>query len=217
MKEAIEQVLSNEAYTTNEERVEALSKELATLVIPKDKFNEQASRLKKTESELSSSQANLSTLQSEFDEFKKSKMTEDEKKAAEMQEFEAAKKANAVEKSSLAVQKLLFQNGIEVKDDDVELKETLETIVSEDYDKSIKLATSFISLLNKTKEQTAKDTTTKLLNETPKPVGGSGTSSSLSNVDMIKKEIEQAIKDKDPVKQTELMTKLYQEEHKVKI
>lgn len=217
MKEAIEQVLSNEAYTTNEERVEALSKELATLVIPKDKFNEQASRLKKTESELSSSQANLSTLQSEFDEFKKSKMTEDEKKAAEMEEFEAAKKANAVERSSLAVQKLLFQNGIEVKDDDVELKETLETIVSEDYDKSIKLATSFISLLNKTKEQTAKDTTTKLLNETPKPVGGSGTSSSLSNVDMIKKEIEQAIKDKDPVKQTELMTKLYQEEHKVKI
>lgn len=217
MKEAIEQVLSNEAYTTNEERVEALSKELATLVIPKDKFNEQASRLKKTESELSSSQANLSTLQSEFDEFKKSKMTEDEKKAAEMQELEAAKKANAIEKSSLAVQKLLFQNGIEVKDDDVELKETLETIVSEDYDKSIKLATSFISLLNKTKEQTAKDTTTKLLNETPKPVGGSGTSSSLSNVDMIKKEIEQAIKDKDPVKQTELMTKLYQEEHKVKI
>ncbi len=217
MKEAIEQVLSNEAYTTNEERVEALSKELATLVIPKDKFNEQASRLKKTESELSSSQANLSTLQSEFDEFKKSKMTEDEKKAAEIQAFEAAKKANAVEKSSLAVQKLLFQNGIEVKDDDVELKETLETIVSEDYDKSIKLATSFISLLNKTKEQTAKDTTTKLLNETPKPVGGSGTSSSLSNVDMIKKEIEQAIKDKDPVKQTELMTKLYQEEHKVKI
>lgn len=217
MKEAIEQVLSNEAYTTNEERVEALSKELATLVIPKDKFNEQASRLKKTESELSSSQANLSTLQSEFDEFKKSKMTEDEKKAAEIEEFEAAKKANAVERSSLAVQKLLFQNGIEVKDDDVELKETLETIVSEDYDKSIKLATSFISLLNKTKEQTAKDTTTKLLNETPKPVGGSGTSSSLSNVDMIKKEIEQAIKDKDPVKQTELMTKLYQEEHKVKI
>lgn len=217
MKEAIEQVLSNETYTTNEERVEALSKELATLVIPKDKFNEQASRLKKTESELSSSQASLSTLQSEFDEFKKSKMTEDEKKAAEMQEFEAAKKANAVEKSSLAVQKLLFQNGIEVKDDDVELKETLETIVSEDYDKSIKLATSFISLLNKTKEKTAKETTTKLLNDTPKPIGGSDSSSSLSNVDMIKKEIEQAIKDKDPVKQTELMTKLYQEEHKVKI
>ena len=217
MKEAIEQVLSNEAYATNEERVEALSKELATLVIPKDKFNEQASRLKKTESELSSVQTNLSNLQTEYDDFKKSKMTEDEKKAAEMQEFEAAKKANAIERSSLAVQKLLFQNGIEIKDDDVELKETLDTIVSEDYDKSLKLATSFISLLNKTKEQTAKDTTTKLLNETPKPIGGSGTSSSLSNVDILRGELNKAIEEKDEVKQAELITKIYQEEHKVNI
>ena len=215
MKEAIEQVLSDETYTTNEEKVEALSKELATLVIPKDKFNDQASRLKKAESELSSVQQNLSDLQSEYDEFKKSKMTEDEKKEADRIEFENQKRANAIERSDLAVQKLLFQNGIEIKDDDVELKETLKAIISEDTDKSIKLATSFITLVNKTKEQTVKDTTTKLLNETPKPV--SGTSTSLSNVDIIKNELNKAIEDKDEIKQAELMTKLYQEEHKSNI
>ena len=215
MKEAIEQVLSDETYTTNEEKVEALSKELATLVIPKDKFNDQASRLKKAESELSSVQQNLSDLQSEYDEFKKSKMTEDEKKEADRIEFENQKRANAIERSDLAVQKLLFQNGIEIKDDDVEFKETLKAIISEDTDKSIKLATSFITLVNKTKEQTVKDTTTKLLNETPKPV--SGTSTSLSNVDIIKNELNKAIEDKDEIKQAELMTKLYQEEHKSNI
>ena len=141
MKEAIEQVLSNETYTTNEEKVDAISKELAKLVIPKDKYNELSNRLQKTESE-------LATVKTEYDDYKKSKMTDDEKNAEEKKKFEEQKKANAIEKSDLAVQKLLLKNGIEIKDDDTELKETLSTIVSEDYDKSIKLANGFINLIN---------------------------------------------------------------------
>ena len=210
MKEAIEQVLGNETYTTNEERVEAISKELAKLVVPKDKFNDLSNRLKNTESE-------YSTLQTEYEDFKKSKMTDDEKRESELKQFEEAKRLNAIERSNLGVQKLLLQNGIEITDNDTELKETLATIVSEDYDKSMKLATSFISLINKTKDQTAKETTTKLLNETPKPIGGSDSSSSLSKVDLLKKEIEEAIKNKDTLRQTELYGQLYQEEQKVKI
>ena len=210
MKEAIEQVLSNETYTTNEERVDALSKELAKLVIPKDKYNDLSNRLKNTESE-------YSTLQTEYDNFKKSKMTDDEKRASEQQEFENQKKLNAIERSKLGVQMLLLKNGIEVKDDDTEFQETLTNIVSEDYDKSIKLATSFINIMNKTKDQAAKETTTKLLNDTPAPIGGLNSSSSLSKVDMLKKELEQAIKDKDTIKQTELYGKIYQEMHKTNI
>lgn len=210
MKEAIEQVLSNETYTTNEERVDALSKELAKLVIPKDKYNDLSNRLKNTESE-------YSTLQNEYDNFKKSKMTDDEKRASEQQEFENQKKLNAIERSKLGVQMLLLKNGIEVKDEDAELQETLTNIVSEDYDKSIKLATSFINIMNKTKDQAAKETTTKLLNDTPAPIGGLDSSSSLSKVDMLKKELEQAVKDKDALKQTELITQIYQEEHKTNI
>lgn len=210
MKEAIEQVLGNETYTTNEERVEAISKELAKIVVPKDKFNDLSNRLKNTESE-------YSTLQTEYEDFKKSKMTDDEKRESELKQFEEAKRLNAIERSNLGVQKLLLQNGIEITDNDTELKETLATIVSEDYDKSMKLANSFISLINKTKDQTAKETTTKLLNETPKPIGGSDSSSSLSKVDLIKKEIEEAIKNKDTLRQTELYSQLYQEEQKVKI
>ena len=205
MEEAIQQVLSNEAYTTDEERVDAIKKELAKLVIPKDKYNDLSVRLKNTESEKAS-------LQAEYDEYKKSKMTDDEKRENERKAFEEQVRQNAIAKSDLAVQKLLLQNGIEIKDDDTELKETLATIVSEDYDKSIKLANSFISLINKTKDQSAKETTTKLLNETPKPIGGLDSSSTLSKVDMLKKDLEQAIKDKDPVKQAELMTQIYQEE-----
>lgn len=210
MKEAIEKVLSDETYTTNEEKVNAITKELGTLVIPKDKFNDLSTRLKNTETE-------YSTLKTEYDDFKKSKMTEDEKKEEEQKAFAEQVRQNAIAKSDLAVQKLLLQNGIEVKDGDTELKETLATIISEDYDKSIKLANSFISLLNKTKDQTAKATTTKLLNETPKPIGGLDSSSSLSKVDMLKKDLEEAIKNKDSVLQTQLITQIYQEEHKTGI
>jgi hypothetical protein len=210
MNEVIENVLSDETYTTNEERVEAIKKGLATLVIPKDKYNDLSAKLKTTES-------NYTTLQTEFNDFKISKMTDDEKRDAELKQLELDKKANAISRSELAVKGLLLDNGIKVTDEDVELKETLANIVSEDLDKSIKLANSFISLLNKTKDQTAKETTTQLLNDTPKPIGGSDSSSSVSKVEQLQKELEQAIKDKDVMKQTSIMTQLFQEQNKPKV
>lgn len=210
MNEVIENVLSDETYATNEEKVEAIKKGLATLVIPKDKYNDLNTKLKNAEN-------NYSALQTEYDEFKQSKMTADEKAEAERKQFELDKKNNAIEKSSLAVEKLLLKNGIEIKDDDVELKETLQSIVSEDYDKSIKLANSFISLLNKTKDQTAKATTTQLLNDTPKPIGGTNSSSTVSKIDQLKAELDKAIEEKDVVKQTSIMTQIFQEQNNQKI
>lgn len=207
MNEVIENVLSDETYTTNEERVEAIKKGLATLVIPKDKYNDLNAKLKNAENK-------ASAIQTEYDEFKQSKMTADEKAEAERKQFEQDKKSNAIEKSSLAVERLLLKNGIEVKDDDVELKETLQSIVSEDLDKSVKLANSFISLLNKTKDQTAKETTTQLLNNTPKPIGGTDSSSSVSKIEQLQNELKEAIKDKDIVKQTSIMTQIFQEQNK---
>lgn len=207
MRDAIENVLGDETYTTNEERVEAITKALATLVIPKDKFNDLSARLKTTES-------NLTTLQTEYDDYKQSKMTDDEKREAELKQFELDKKANAVEKSSLAVEKLLLKNGIEVKDDDTELKETLQSIVSEDYDKSIKLANSFIALLNKTKDQTAKQTTTQLLGDTPKPIGGTSSSSTVSKIDSLKNELKTAIDNKNAVEQARIMREIQIEQSK---
>lgn len=206
MNEVIENVLSDETYTTNEEKAEAIKKGLATLVIPKDKYNDLNTKLKTTES-------NYATLQTEYDDFKKSKMTDDEKREAELKQIETDKKANAIEKSALAVKSLLLDNGIKVtdSDDDKELRDTLETIISEDYDKSVKLANSFISLLNKTKDNTAKETTTQLLNNTPKPIGGVDSSSTVSKVDMLNAELEKAIKNGDFLAQIQY-TRLIQEE-----
>ena len=66
--------------------------------------------------------------------------------------MEVDKKANALKTSELAVKGLFLDNGIKITDEDTELKETLQNIISEDCDKSVKLANNFITLLNKTKE-----------------------------------------------------------------
>lgn len=210
MNEVIENVLSDETYVTNEEKVEAIKKGLATLVIPKDKYNDLSTRLKTSES-------NYSTLQNEFNDYKKSKMTEDELNQAKENELAEKIKQNNIKSSELAVKSLLLDNGIKVTDEDTELKETLQNIISEDIDKSIKLTNSFISLLNKTKTNTEKETTTKLLKDTPKPIGGVDSSSNVSKLESLQKELQQAIKDKDVIKQTSLMTQIFQEQNKPKI
>lgn len=207
MNEAIEKVLNDETLTTTEEKVEAIKKGLATLVIPKDKYNDVSAKLKTTES-------NYQTLQSDYDEFKKSKMTDDEKIKAERDTLAEERKANAIARSELAVKGLLLDNGIKVTDEDVELKETLSNIISEDTDKSVKLANSFISLLNKTKDETARKTTTDLLNETPKPIGGANASNSVSTVDQLNAELQKAIENKDTLAQVSIMRKLSEEQNK---
>ena len=210
MNEVIENVLNDETYVTNEERVEAIKKGLATLVIPKDKYNDLSTRLKTSES-------NYSTLQTEFNDYKKSKMTEEELNQAKETELAEKVKQNNIKASELAVKSLLLDNGIKVTDEDTELKETLQNIISEDMDKSFKLTNSFISLLNKTKTNTEKETTTKLLKDTPKPIGGVDSSSNVSKLESLQKELQQAIKDKDVIKQTSLMTQIFQEQNKPKI
>jgi len=210
MNEVIESILNDETYTTNEEKAEALKKSLATVVIPKDKYNDLSNKLKNTET-------NYSILSSEYEEFKKSKMTDEEKVESERKQFELDKKANAILKSELAVEKLLLKNGIEINDDDTELKETISSIISEDTEKSVKLASNFITLLNKTKEMTKNETTTELLNNTPKPIGGVDSSSSVSRIDELNSQLKKAIEEKNVVLQTRLMSEIFQEQNKQKV
>lgn len=205
MKEEIEKVLSDETLTTNEERVDAIAKSLATLMIPKDKYNDLNAKFKTVES-------NYTTLSTEYDDFKKSKMTDDEKREAELKQLEVDKKANALKTSELAVKSLFLDNGIKIEDTDAELKETLQNIISEDCDKSVKLANNFITLLNKTKEQTKNETTTELLNGTPKPVGGTQSSNPIDKVAELKAELGEAIKNKDVIKQAQLTTQIFMAE-----
>lgn len=211
MDSVIESVLNNEEYTTNEEKIEALKKELAPVVIPKDKFNSVSNKLKDSEEK-------YATLSSDFEAYKQSKMTDDERAKAEKEQLEKDKKANAIEKSRLAVKNLLFDNGIKVTDseEDKDLKETLEDIVSEDLDKSLKLANNIITILNRTKETTEKETTTKLIGNTPNPIGGTSSSPTVSTLNQLNENYKEAVKSGNILEQAQYMRLIQEEQMKLK-
>lgn len=202
MNEVIENVLSDETYVTNEEKVEAIKKGLATLVIPKDKYNDLSTRLKTSES-------NYSTLQNEFNDYKKSKMTEDELKQAEIEEFNKAKAEVAKSESKYAVKDLFEEKGISLEKE--KMDKILSDIVTDNKEQTLAVANTIASVLLETAEQTKKQTTIDLLNDTPKPVVGNPNNGQGSTVDALQAKLDEAITNKDVVAQA-TYTRLIQEE-----
>ena len=57
-----------------------------------------------------------------------------------------------------------------------------------------------------------------MLNDTPKPIGGTQSANPVDKVEELKKQLEQAIKDRDVLKQTELTTQIFMaEQEKAKL
>ena len=99
MKEKITEILNDETIETTEDRVEKLAKELALLVIPKDKYNKLSERVEKLESEKKEAQEKL-------DELEKKNMTDEELKTKELAEIEKTKKELSFEKNKLKAKDL---------------------------------------------------------------------------------------------------------------
>lgn len=204
MNEVIENVLSNEIYTTNEERLEAIKQGLVSLVVPKDKYNDLSTRLKKTET-------SLSTLQTEYDDFKKSKMTEDELRESERKDLEAKQKNIALKESEYAVRDLFTNANISKE----KYEKILSKVVTADKDKSVEIAQTFIELLGETADETKKQTVTDLLNDTPKPTVSTPNSGTVNNLDSYKTKYDDAVKNGDFLAQTQYMRLMQEEQMKM--
>ena len=159
MKEKITEILNDETLETVEEKVEKLSKELALLVVPKDKYNTLSERVKKIEGE-------KNTIQEELDTLKEKNMTDEEKKNKELENLSKKEKELAIKTNRLTA-KELFQNA---NIDNDQIESLLDKVVSEDETKTTELANSFIEILNKKVDDTKKQTTTSLLTSTAKPL-----------------------------------------------
>lgn len=158
MKEKITEILNDETLETTEEKVEKLSKELALLTVPKDKFNNLSERVKKIESE-------KDELQGKYDALEKQNMSDEELRKKELADIEKMKTEIAIEKNRTKAERL-FQTA---KIDDKQIESLLDKVVSEDENKTIELTNSFIEVLNIKVDETKKQTETDLLNGTPKP------------------------------------------------
>ena len=199
MKEEMLKVLNDESLTTNEARVDAIAKAVATLVIPKDKFNEESAKRKKAEEDL----ANLSA-----------KITQEPPKEEPKQDervvgLENEIKNLRIESNRAKVEKIFSQAGLEETD----YKEDLDQMDLSDETRALAYANSVVKLLNANAEKVKKATQADLLNDTPKPVVG-GSSASTATMDKLVKEYGKAIKSKDQVAQARLMRQIQEERAK---
>lgn len=175
MNEAIMEVLNNESLETNESKAEALGKELAKLIVPKDTFNKLSERLHNVEAEKSVLQANNSDLQSKYDELRTKNMTADEKAKEELEQLKKDKEEVARQLSEIAVEKILTQSGINAETyGEEEYTQLVNDLIADNVDNSKVKADNFVKILTKQKEFVEKETTSKLLENTPTPNGGQG-------------------------------------------
>ena len=199
MKEEMLKVLNDESLTTNEAKVDAMAKAMATLVIPKDKFNEESAKRKKAEEDL----ANLSA-----------KITQESPKEEPKQDervvgLENEIKNLRIESNRAKVEKIFSQAGLEEKD----YKEDLDQMDLSDESRALAYANSVVKFLNANTEKVKKETQASLLNDTPKPIVG-GTNASTATMDKLVKEFGEAVKSKDQVAQARLMRQIQEERAK---
>lgn len=201
MKEEMLKVLNDESFTTNEEKVDAMAKAMATLVIPKDKFNEESAKRKQAEAELASLSAKATVVQ----EAPKTESKDDERVIGLQEEIKNLR----AESNRAKVEKILSQAGLEEKD----YKEDLDSMDLSDETRALAYANSVVKFLNANTERVKKETQASLLSDTPKPIVG-GTNASTATMDKLVEEYGNAVKNKDQIAQARLMRQIQEERAK---
>lgn len=202
-KEELVKILGNEELKSNEDKVAAINKLLAESTIPKDKFNETSAKLKEAEDR-------YSTISNEFEEFKKSKMTDEEKKNAEKEDMQNQLLKYQLDLNRLEVEKIFESNGLTQED----YKDIENNIIGKDRESSIASANAFVNILKAKSEKVAQATKQELLKDTPTPIGGTGGSQTVSKLDELQNAFSVAVKNKDTVEQAKLMRQIQEEKMK---
>lgn len=202
-KEELVKILDNAELGSSGDKADAINKLLAEVTIPKDKYNELSEKLKSANDQLNSKTT-------EFDEYKKSKMTDEEKKNAEKEDLTKKLHQYQMDLNRLEVEKVFESNGL--KEDDY--KDILQNIVGSDRDSSIASANAFIKILKNNSEKVEQATKQSLLKTTPTPVGGSSSTKTSSNLEDLQKSYADAIKNKDQIAQARLLREIQVEQAK---
>lgn len=173
MNEAILKVLNDETLETNESKADAIKKALATITIPKEKFNDLSQRLQNVEAEKNNLQSSNTELQTKYDELRTKNMTADEKAKDELEQLKKDKELVARQLSEITIEKILTKNGINVDTyGEEEYKNLVNDLIADTVDNSSIKVNNFVKILNKQKEFVEKETTSNLLKNTPTPQTG---------------------------------------------
>ena len=200
MKDKIEEILNDENITDIKEKVDAIAKVIPLFTVPKDKYNSLSERLQNVEQE-------KQDIEKQFMDLKKEHMTAQELDQERIQELEEREATITRLESETAISKILSTNGItEDSYGEDEYKSMIEDLLGDNQESSIKKANNFVNILAKQRETVEKETTTKLLNETPRPNTGSGEEDSITKEDLEKRTYseEMAFRNENPELYAEL-------------
>lgn len=200
MEEELKEILGEDT-----EKIEAIKKIVGEKFVPTGVLTERLNKEKENSKKFQ--EANVQ-LQKEYDDFKLSKMTEEEqakelKKRADEENQKTKKRLN-----EYIARTIFSQNNISKED----YEGLLETIISTDEERTKAVAESICTIINKTKNDNMNQIKKQVINNTPKPEGGNDNSNGItSKLEMYEKNLADAQKAHDLVK-IATYTRLVQEE-----
>jgi hypothetical protein len=177
--EELAQVLSNVELDDNA-KIDAIQKMVSAKYVSADILATERKKFKET---LAGQETNFKNLQTEFNDYKQSKMTDDEKREAlakqREQEFEQAMK----KASRYSAKSVFAEAGLKEE----EYSEILEDIVGIDEEKTRSLAEKMCKIITNQKQGTAQDIKNKLINGTTPPPAGNSQYKAETDVDKYQK------------------------------
>ena len=186
MEEELVKIIENVDLDTNAKQ-QAITELIGNSFVGRDKFNEEKT---KTKAQLDA----YNSLKAEFDTFKESKMSDEEKQA------EASRKMQEqYQKANLTISKMYAENTFAkagFKEDDY--KDILNSIVQEDPEKTKGLAETICASMLKQKSDIEKAITDKILKgQTPPPAGNDNDKGSGDDIENLKKLYQEAVAKND--------------------
>lgn len=188
--EKIQEILGNEELDT-EAKVTAIKSLVGEGFIPRSKYNEKVEKGKEA----------LDTLQKEFDAFKQSKMTEEEKKAEEALKKEQQLQEYSKRLSVSTAEKIFAENGL-AEDD---YKDVLGTIVQGTPEATEAMAKSIASLLKSQQSKLQTEFKETIKNGNPKPESGNVNGQVQTDLEKLQSEFNNA---SNPVDRASLLRKI---------
>ena len=188
-KEELVKLLSNAELDDNA-KVEAIQKMVDTSYVPATVV---ANERRANKEVIANKEKAFADLTAEYDEFKKSKMTEEEKKLEEAKKKEQAYN-EALRKLSKATAKTVFANA-ELKEEDY--SDFIEDIVGLDEEKTKTLAEKICQTITKQKSDVATKMKDSIINGTTPPPAGNADFSTTSKKDQYMQLLEEATKKND--------------------
>ena len=187
------------------EKIEAIKKMVGEKFVPTSVLTERLNKEKENTKKFQDANVEL---QKEYDDFKMSKMTEEEKAKALQVKADEENKKIIKERNEYVARTIFSQNNIAKED----YEDLLGTIVSTDKERTQAVAESICSIINKSKDENMQKLKSSVIKNQPKPEGGNdSTNGKTSTLEMYEEALEKANKEHDIVK-IATYTRLVQEE-----